>query len=191
MGKDPLFESAWTRTLRDFHNAFYSYRWCSFALGLVAIVWEGYMIVVPLYIVPSDSAGLAIRWIQAGTFVGGMVIFLIIVFLVCGLFTPYKQRNEARALLKSRKTIPLPNRNKLIEAIAEIKTATIKYIHLLDTIHYSTSVKVNQARERYENAREQLESQQLIAGKEYESALVWLFAFTTLQITLSDIPVRF
>ncbi|MFC2040853.1 hypothetical protein ACFLTY_00825 [Chloroflexota bacterium] len=57
------------------------------------------MIVVPLYIIPPNSTDIAIGWIQAGTFVAGMILLLVIVFLVAGLFTPYRQRNEARTKL--------------------------------------------------------------------------------------------
>ncbi len=107
MEKQPLFESAWARTSRDFFDAFHSYGWCSFGLAFVAIVWEGYMIVAPLYFIPANSTTLATGWIQAITFIGGMVIFLIIVFLVCGLFTPYRQRNEARLALEKLSQTPL------------------------------------------------------------------------------------
>lgn len=92
----PLTEGAWSRTSKDYFDAFHSYGWCSFGLGIAAIVWEGFMIVAPLYFLPSSITNLRMGWIQAIAFVGGMVIFLAIVFLVCGLFTPYRQRNEAR-----------------------------------------------------------------------------------------------
>ncbi len=105
MEEYPLSENAWGRTSRDFFDAFHSYGWCSFGLGFVAIVWEGYMIVAPLYFIPANSTTLATGWIQGISFVGGMVVLLVVVFLVCGLFTPYRQRNEARRMVIKQKDI--------------------------------------------------------------------------------------
>ena len=107
----------------------------------------------------------------------GMIVGLIMVFggiYLLNLFrAPYRQLNEARRLLQAKpKPIPLPNRNELIKAIAKVKTATLKYINLQDTRSTRTSVEVSQALKSYENAIENIESERLVAGKEYDIALV-------------------
>ena len=192
MDKDPLFESALARTSRDFFDAFHSYGWCSFGLGFVAIIWEGYMIIAPLYFIPANSTTLAIGWIQAITFTGGMAILLIVVFLVCGLFTPYKQRNEARALLLAKpEPAPLRNRESLIRAIVAVKEKAIAVKMSHDRFNFKEKRQEDSRKEwlaltdahlAYFDATKGLETERLVAGDYFKGIVLGWLSFVNYHV---------
>ncbi len=186
------WETCWQRACKDTEHfrksgwSFWAWEVVGAAVFGVVGTFVGYWL-TPLNSNPFGQFAYPTIGGGIGVVVGFVVVFALI--FTWNLFrASYKQRDEARALIKSRKPVPLSNRNELIKAIAEIKTATIKYIYLQDTRHTRTSAEVIQARERYEKARERLESERLIAGKEYEPELIFLDVFTNIQAVLSEIP---
>lgn len=169
---------AWKDTTESFHKIWFFWG--------VEVVATGAFIFLGTILTPEDASRLVSAiYPTVGGVIGAIVGFGII-YLICLFRAPYKQRNEARTLLETkRKPIPLPNRNELIKAIAEVKTTTLKYIHLQDTQSTRTLAEVTQAHECYENAIERLESERLVAGKEYDAILLSLDGFIIIQTILS------
>ncbi len=118
---------------------------------------------------------------------GGLVTAILVIFLWNLYRAPYKQRNEARALLQS-KIKPLPNREKLIEAIAEARIAVVEYVELMDslenwrrqhphTVNVDAMGMFDETQKRYKVALESMEKQITVAGSDYSSILEPLYLF--------------
>ena len=111
----------------------------------------------------------------------GGILGLAVVFLISLFIAPYKQRNEARALLMKRpKPIPLSNRDTLIRNMDEAKTATLEFINVRRQLAVLVNQKPNDIDEnkadkilkdsqsKYNEALRLLDCEKLVAGYEYE-----------------------
>ena len=168
MGEYPLDQSAWRRGWNDTKTV-----WAS---------WQFYILDAVVAVVIGGVFG----WYW------GLVVVLFGMFCVwmgASVRVPYKQRDEARALLKSKtKPRPLTNREKLIEAIAEAGIAVVEYVELMegleksrrqstDVVNVDAIRAIHKRQERYKVALESMEKQIAVAGSDYESLLKPLFLF--------------
>jgi len=110
---------------------------------------------------------------------------------------PYKQRDEARALLKYR-TKPLPNRAKLVEAIAEAKIAVVEYLEFYKglkvskqgcyTVDIDSASALDKVQERYKVALESMGKQIIVAGSDYEGLTKPLLSLMQSGKAILDTP---
>ena len=141
------------------------------------------MIVPPLLAAEEvNITGWEYAGIQAGIFLAGMLALLGAVFLVSLLFAPYRQRNEARALLERELTpIPLQDRAKLIGTIVDVTTTAIELIKrkrkLLGGLKPSDKKaklivsEINDAEVEYNKALVAVNREKQIAGEPYETPI--------------------
>ncbi len=99
------------------------------------------MIVVPLYFIPANSTNLSTGWIQFITFVVGMGILLVVVFLVCGLFTPYRQRNQARKYIMEMEAVTEKGKY-VLGIIGGIEFEIIKGKQLQEKLRHSIALDI-------------------------------------------------
>jgi len=137
-----------------------------------------------------------------GGLIGLAVAFLL--FLAVNLMlAPYKQRNEARALLLAKpKPIPLQNRNELRGAIASIENATIQLVNQQDALDKATVqnsyvvdtdviARRDEAYVTWDKAMNELRRQYLIAGDKYESVCVDLTGFIWMQVFIKAGQIKY
>ena len=132
MNKPDLEQSLWSRAKDDTILAFRTIKF-----WILLITWEAVLLVVPSLFVEIDISIVEYCNIQAVVFLGGMLTLLIVVFFVIFLFTPYKQRNEARELLKS---IPghTSDSPKIAQPELHFSNIDYKFIEFYFFRHYST-----------------------------------------------------
>jgi len=192
MGEYRLNQSASGRAWGDTKHSFHTIK---FFLG-VEVVSMGAFIFLATLLIPENASRLASAGYPAvGAIIGAIVGFGII-YLVMLAIAPYKQRNEARALLRAKpKPIPLQNRNELRGAIASVENATIQLVnqqHALDIATaqsaYTVNTKFVASRDKayavWNEAMNELRRQYLIAGDRYESVCVELTGFIWSQIAI-------
>ena len=136
---------------------------------------------VPSLITTRSTTGWEFAVIQAIIFLGGMLALLGVVFLVSFLFAPYRQRNEARALLSAMPApVALPNRTELIKSINQLKETAIAYIWSKESldqlddeymVHTLTENKVEEAYTNYQRADKRLEEESLVAGASFRQCI--------------------
>ena len=105
-----------------------------------------------------------VAWVSIGAAIAYGCIFLFNLFRA-----PYKQRNEALALLQKQPMVPpLTNRTALLEAIAELKSSALNFMNY--RVGQATPAFF-EANRRYIRSIDELEAQKLVAGNAYKSPI--------------------
>ena len=122
----------------------------------------------------------------------GVIVGFGIIYLIYLIKAPYKQRDEARAILQAKpKPISLQNRNELRGAIASVENTTIQLVNKVNEIKNADSqdpylavlaTTADEAYDRWNESMNELRRQYLIAGDAYESVCVELTGFIWMQV---------
>ena len=177
MEQYPLNQSSWGRAQQDTLSTFHTLRF-----WMVQIV-SAPIIAYCMYLAIPNSASTFIKTIvPIAAFSIWMLAFISGVFLLSLLIAPYRQRNEARALLLAKpKAVPLRNRESLIKAIVLVEEKAIALKTSQDWLNHkekntddftreawSARNEARSARDEahsaYLNALEVLETERLVAG---------------------------
>jgi len=146
------------------------------------------------FLTPSGSSGLVHALVQAVVFLLGMFATIGILFAACLLIAPYKQRNEARALLLAQpKPIPLQNRKELIGAIIAARQTATELMNYKEQAHkaYLASptliqtnllTKVDECDVQLTAALKELEVQRGVAGEVFTDIISRFSKFIELGI---------
>lgn len=177
-----LHQSSWRRAKRD--------TWSAQTTNPLVWLGQGALSLTGLLILPRVLSDTAIT--QTVVSVIGGAGGPIIVFLAVGLWNlfraPYRQRDEARRQLESKpKPLPLPNRQQLLEAIADTRSAALKYGSLKRRRMKANAVpltnsEVKTAFDKATSALELLRKQELVAGIDYQPVIARLHAAIWVEI---------
>jgi len=189
MEEHPLEQSsfgrAWADTKHFYHNILF------WGVEVLLTVVGGFVgnALTPATVGNFESALYPAIGSVTGAIVGFAIIYLVFLFLA-----PYRQRNQARNLLRAKpKPIPLQNRKELIEAIASVENTTIQLInkqHELDKMTaqspymISTVAAANKDRAyaRWNDSMNELRRQYLVAGDAFEKIAVDFTGFVAIQV---------
>ncbi len=120
----------------------------------------------------------------------GAVVGFGIIYLICLIKAPYRQRDEARVSLQAKpKTVPLQNRKELIEAVATVENTTLQLVNCQNAIDTNSTIinaesyaRRDEAYEKWNQSMNELRRQYLVAGDEYEKIAIDFTGFVGLQI---------
>ncbi len=129
-----------------------------------------------------------------------MTLLLAINYLIHLILAPYRQRNEARVLLKAKpKPFILANREALLRTIAEARMATIglvQHFEMLNRLGRENPNRIDikaigemeKTQQRFNQACESFEKEILVAGSDYEPILKPLYLFMQTSAILNASP---
>lgn len=120
----PLNQSTFRRAKEDTNDFFHKTK--GFIL-VECVVMGGFGYLATIF-TPDDAS----KYIQAlYPFIGavvGALVGLLLIYLFFLIIAPYKQRNEARALLKHKEPTHLNNRAELITSLVNLQNSLIDFI---------------------------------------------------------------
>lgn len=185
MAEYPLNQSSWGRARQETVSVFPTIKF-----------WVVQMISAPLvatgmyFAIPSFASTFIKYIIPIATFSIWMLAVLCGVFLLSLVVAPYKQRDQARTMLRAKaKPILLQNRKELIEAIAIVENTTIQLVNCQNAINTNSHVinaesyaRRDDAYKKWNDSMNELRRQYLVAGDEYESIAIDFTGFVGLQV---------
>ena len=141
------------------------------------------VVLLPAGLPPSAATYLNVLLAVLRAIVGVIAVFISILLWTL-LRAPYRQRDDAwRNLAAKSRSLPLHNRERLIEAIAEFEAAASSYASVMSFLKLrgpaadvETASPVEQAAyqsalRRFAAATDALKQQMLVAGQEYQPAV--------------------
>lgn len=135
-----------------------------------------------IVIAPDGLSILEMIGRSVGGSLGGLLLAILAIFTWNLFRAPYRQRNEARALVSGEpRPSQLSNRDELISAIHQLKTSAYKYIicntklnymHQMDeSLIQSTIQAFTVANNNYRTASNNLECQKMIANEKFHGTV--------------------
>ncbi len=188
MVEKPLNQSlprrAWVETKESFHKIWFFWSAQVAAVGAFALLGTIFT--------PENAGRLASAIYPIASGAVGAVVGFGIIYLICLIKAPCRQRDEARALLQAKpKPIPLQNRKELRGAIASVENTTIQLVNKVNELKNADSQNpylaelatvADEAYDRWNESMNELRRQYLIAGDAYESVCVELTGFIWMQV---------
>lgn len=188
MGEYPINQSAFSRAIIDTGSAQKSAKFMWGGEGVLAVAGGTWL----AQIAPSGASILEIvvRSVLGG--LGSLSIGILVIFAWYLFRAPYKQRNEARALLLAKpKPAPLRNRESLIRAIGAVKEKAIHLKMRQDDLNFKLKRHEDPREElserdnalfAYHDAMRVLETERLVAGDDFRSVIDNLIMFIDYHI---------
>lgn len=190
----PLGQSSWSRAKQDTISAQKTARFMWGGEGVLAVGGGAWL----AQIAPLGASTLEIvgRSVIGG--LGGLLTAVFLIF-VWNLFrAPYKQRNEARILLRAKpKPAPLLNRQELFTAIHHLQDTARETILRHDVMRNRRDIGVeypqeladyNTAYMAYWEAEKLLETQMSVAGQSFKKPLVAFQNTIKSYVLMREIP---
>lgn len=150
------------------------------------------IVALGMYLAIPNSASTVIKTIvPIAAFSIWMLAVLGGVFLLSLLVAPYRQRNEARRLIRTQRKVPLPNRESLIRAISAIKEKVINLKMRQDDLNFKLKrhedpreelAKRDNAWFAYLDAKRDLETERLVAGDNFRAVIDKLIMFINYHV---------
>ncbi len=191
MREPQLFQSSSRRAVADTLHTPRQNPWFFWSVGIVMVALGGFL--GTIYTPEGSGKFLSVICPTAGVILGAIIV-IIIVFIINLILAPYRQRNEARALLAVKpKPIPLPNRDALIRAISRFKECAL--------VHFINRQVINEARVDnpscaqcslgdgsydFIQAYQVLSDEMLVAGEKVKNIVSQLAVFVFQQILEQD-----
>lgn len=189
MAEYPLNQSSWGRARQETVSVFHTIKF-----------WVVEMISAPLvaagmyFAIPSSASTLIKSIVPIAAFSIWMLAVLVGVFLLSLVVAPYKQRDQARTMLRAKaKPIPLQNREGLIRAIGAFQQVAVEVaahqFNLNDykkrnpnRVNTSMMAVLSQSIHRLNNCRQGLDREVLVAGKIFRQLVLELTSFVDTQM---------
>lgn len=189
----PLNQSSWGRARQETLSAFHS-----ISFWVVEVISAPLVALGMYFAIPSSVDAVIKAVVPIAAFSVWMLAVLSGVFLLSLVVAPYKQRNQARALLQARpKPIPLSNRDELIRALSEIQLTSGELLmaqeHLDDLearspnlVHVDAMTARDNAHSKYKQAINKLDAEGLVASEPFKSLISDLTGYISTQVWMKE-----
>ena len=187
MGEPQLFQSSFRRAVADTIHAPRRNPWFFWSIGIVMVALGGFLGTV---YTPEGSGRFISAICPTAGVILGAIIGIIIILIINLILAPYRQRNEARALLLAKpKPAPLQNRQKLFTAIHHLDEAArdmigkhrrlknhrelgkLESVILQEDSYEQKRSAFNDAFIKYHEVKKELELQISIAGQAFKKPI--------------------
>ncbi|MFC1905102.1 hypothetical protein ACFLXT_05035 [Chloroflexota bacterium] len=193
MAQYQLNQNSLGRARQEIIHALHSWKF-----WVATIIAQAILMITAYVITPDNSSGLTYTIVHAIALVIGMLAMVGIAFVVSLIVAPYRQRDEARALLLAKpKPVPLQNKGELIRSISEVRQTSGELLlaqEQLDDLNarspYIAHVEAMDAKEnaklKFNSAMNKLDAEILLAGKPFESILSKLTGYISNQVWIKE-----